>query len=62
MVLSATLFPPMLAPVMTVAPFSRVMDTGVKVFPLPSTASAIWGLTMSVISRVFSVKTGMVPP
>ena len=52
----------MLAPVMTVAPFSRVMDTGVKFFPLPSTASAIWGLTMPVISRVFSVKTGMVPP
>ena len=45
-----TLLPPMLAPVMTVAPRSRVMDTEVKAVPRSFRWSATSGCTMSTAS------------
>ena len=61
-VFMATDLPPMLAPVMTVAPGSSRMDTGTKDRPFCSSRSHSSGLTMSVSSRSRSVSSGRTPP
>ena len=50
-----TLFPPMFAPVMTVVPRSKRTETGINLFPLDSSASAIIGyvLIAALILYVF---------
>ena len=61
-VFMATDFPPMLAPVITVAPGVSVMDTGTNRLPCSSSRSQISGLIMSSSSRSFSVSSGRTPP
>ena len=61
-VFMATDLPPMLAPVMTVAPRSSEMDTGTKLRPCSLSRSQSSGFTMSVSSSSPSVISGITPP
>ena len=61
-VLSATLFPPMFAPVITVAPTGAESETGVKRRSRSKSASATRGFIISSISTGPSLKCGITPP